>query len=189
MRHSFEELVGQELDRLYRAAFFLAEGVPHRAERLVTLAVLRGFREYRSLHGLPTRTAHWFDGHLAKAFLDEQGPGASPGFRATPGFRAIPDEGDASKASRTPVGALPGRWDDRLSDLGHGELAQAGAALPPTQRVAFWLVALERRRYGDVAEILGAPRESVAGWIRDAHRTLHRALGALRPGRLGEGRA
>jgi len=182
MRHSFEELVGQELDRLYRAAFFLAEGVPHRAERLVTLAVLRGFREYRSLHGLPTRTAHWFDGHLAKAFLDGHGPGASPGFRAT-------REGESSKASPTPVGALPGRWDDRLSDLGHEELAQAGAALPPTQRVAFWLVALERRRYGDVAEILGAPRESVAGWIRDAHRTMYRALGALRPGRLGEGRA
>ncbi|TVR52811.1 MAG: hypothetical protein EA421_12705 [Gemmatimonadales bacterium] len=183
MRHSFEELVGQELDRLYRAAFFLAEGVPHRAERLVTLAVLGGFREYRSLHRLPTRTAHWFDGHLARAFLDGHGSGAPPGFRATP------DEGEASKVSSAPVEAPPGRWDDRLSNLGHEELAQAGAALPPTQRVAFWLVALERRRYGDVAEILGAPRESVAGWIRDAHRTLHRALAALRPGRLGEGRA
>lgn len=182
MRHSFEELVGQELDRLYRAAFFLAEGVPDRAERLVTHAVLGGFREYRSLQRLPTRTAHWFDGHLARAFLDGHGSGKPFGSRS--------DDGEGSPTpSTTPVDRPRGRWDDRLSDLEYEGLARAGASLLPTQRVAFWLVALERRRYGDVAEILNVSRESVAGWIREGHRTLHRTLGVLRPGRLGEGTA
>lgn len=182
MRPSFEELVGQDLDRLYRAGFFLSGGVPDGAERLVTIAVLGGFREYRTLEGAPTRPDLWFDGHLARAFLGEHGTGAA--FSPRPSRRWKASGGALSAESEG-----PGRGGDRLSDLGFEGLAGAGATLLPPQRVAFWLVALERRRYRDVGEILDAPRESVAQWVREAHRALHKALGAQRPGQHRKGGA
>lgn len=174
--------MGQDLDRLYRAAFFLSGGVPDWAERLVTLAVLGGFREYRTLERAPTRPDLWFDGHLARAFLGEHGTGASLGPR--PSREWVAPEGAFTAAVET-----SGRGSDGLSDLGFEGLARAGGTLLPAPRVTFWLVALERRKYRDVGEILGAPRDSVAQWVREAHRDLHRALGAHRPGRHGEGRA
>lgn len=182
MKLTYEELVGLDLDRLYRAALFLTGGNPDHAERLVSRAVLAGSREYRSSSRLPTRTAHWFDGHLARALLDGKGIGET----------IDPGAGDALHGRRSgpaQAAAAPVGWYEPFSDLGFDGLARAGGALPPAQRLAFWLVALERRRYGDVAEILAVPRETVAVWIRDAHRTLHRALSVGGPGTSGRGMA
>lgn len=168
MRRSFEELIGHELDRLYRAALFLSGGRVDRAERLLQSAALRAFREYGSWDGPPDRAGRWLDQHLARTFLHREAS------RTEHGLAQAPQPEDPSEPA--PGWPLGGGGVPVVGELELEDLARAGGALAPHHRVAFWLAVVERRKYGDISAMMEAPRDLVSRWIREAHRRLAQTL-------------
>jgi DNA-directed RNA polymerase specialized sigma24 family protein len=153
VRRSFEEVIGEEMDRLYRAALFFAAGREDRAEQLMTSAVLEAFRAYQGSEPAPERIDLWLDGHLVQTLLRMEGARAG-GF---PDDRARWDAPRRAASARIP------------ESVGMEELARAAAALPTRHRIAFWMAVLERRRYLEIAEMLAGSRGDVARWVREAH--------------------
>lgn len=171
MRHSFEELIGRELDRLYRAAIFLSGNRKDRAERLLKTAALGAFQEYEAREGTPGRADRWLDEHLARTFLRTELARKTHAGQPPRGPRRVDGVAEGDEAGTRFL------TSNRTFEL--GALARAAAPLSPEHRVAFWLAVVERRSYGDVGEILRAPKEQVAGWIREGHRIIVRELSAL----------
>ncbi len=155
MRQPFEDLIGTELDRLYRAAVFLTAGQADEAEQLLRAAVVDAYREYNMGRTELERPDVWLDGHLARALLQPESLRDDLWWRST-----APPTG-ASTESSVPLA------NHQLEDL-----AWAAGDLPSRQRITFWLGVLERRRYGTISEILDVPRDRVAEWIREGYRVM-----------------
>jgi DNA-directed RNA polymerase specialized sigma24 family protein len=171
MRRSFEELIGPELDRLYRAAFLLSGGLSRRAEALIQSAAVTAFRDYEDLERPVEQPGRWLDGHLAACFLRKA---------ERLDHAAVADAQPARNAQASPRSAAGSRTGptppESFRSLELEDVARAALILPPGHRVAFWLAVVERRRYGDICRILGEPRDTVSRWIGEAHRLMIRSL-------------
>ena len=135
MSRTFEELVGRELDALYRGALFLSGGDTDEAERLVADAVTLAFREHAAEIDAE-QTRRWLDARLVRSFLDRCGRGARGAFQE--------------------AGAMDGRppHDDHFASLEPTDLFDAARSIPPRPRAALWLVLFRRRTYGEAARAL-----------------------------------
>ncbi len=167
MRRSFEELVGFELDRLYRAALFLVGGSPQSAERLVTTTVLQAHREYAALVAEPDESSSWLLDCLARRLLAGE-PASNSAFSFAERSDSLIDDGKRRDADPRSA-SLPSKIDVQ-------NLAEVAVSLPHRHRIAFWFAVVERRRYRAIAEILGEPRSHIARRIRESHRMIVVAL-------------
>ncbi len=162
MRRSFEELIGSELDQLYRAALFLVGGRTEQAERLLTAVALSAHREYASLEDEPERPGRWLLERLASTALHAETQSNS--MSSATGVAPSPT-GDVAVDSSPETSSLP-----RQLHLDH--VAAEASGLPLRTRIAFWFAVIERRRYSDIGEILDEPPSSVAHRIRVGHRVI-----------------
>ncbi len=69
MPQTFEELVGRELDLLYRGALFLTGGGEAAAEDLLVDTLRGAFHTYRSAHVAEGDSQRWLEGCLAQKAL------------------------------------------------------------------------------------------------------------------------
>lgn len=170
---TFEELVGEELDRLYRGALFLMEGRVNEAERLLTNAVLEASCAYEGSWSEPAQQRLWLDQCLAESFLARS---------RLEGGLYDRREGASDPATAVPISRSPGRdkahalQSASLDSLDISMLGRAAGRLLAGHRIALWLSLIERRTYAEIADMLGRSRADIATWIREGHAALEDAL-------------
>jgi len=163
---SWEEIVAQHSDRVYRLAYRLT-GNATDAEDLTQDVFVRVFRS------LSTYTPGTFEGWLHRIttnlFLDQ----ARRKQRIR--FDALSDE----RAARLTSSATPhGHFDDRTFD---DDVEQALAQLPPDFRAAVVLCDIEGLSYEEIAEILDAKLGTVRSRIHRGRAMLRKALAHRAP--------
>lgn len=132
MGQTFEELIGPEIDGLYRGALFLTGGEPDEAERLLTDTLTGSFRAFRASQ--VTR------GDDFKAQLDD---------RLLERFvRTLPSDLPSPYRHE----ALPATG---IEELGAEAILARVATLPGWARAALWLVQFRRIGYESAGERLG----------------------------------
>ena len=164
---SWEEIVEQHSDRVYRLAYRLT-GNRHDAEDLTQEVFVRVFRS------LSTYTPGTFEGWLHRIttnlFLDQ----ARRKQRIR--FDALSDERAARIASASP--APETAYSDQTFD---DDVEAALAALPPDFRAAVVLCDIEGLSYEEIAEILGAKLGTVRSRIHRGRAMLRTALAHRAP--------
>lgn len=163
---TWEELVEQHFDRVYRLAYRLT-GNPHDAEDLAQEAFVRAFRGLASF--TPGTIEGWLHRITTNLFLDQARR------RQRIRFDAWSDERADRLTSTEPTDAtyLSGRFDDDV------ELALAG--LPPDFRVAVVLCDIEGLTYEEIADILGTKLGTVRSRIHRGRAMLREALAHRAP--------
>ena len=165
---SWEEIVEQHSDRVYRLAYRLT-GNPHDAADLTQDVFVRVFRS------LSTYTPGTFEGWLHRIttnlFLDQ----ARRKQRIR--FDALSDERAARLASSTPTPDLA-LVDQTFDD----DVERALATIPPDFRAAVVLCDVEGLSYEEIAEILGAKLGTVRSRIHRGRALLRTALAHRAPG-------
>lgn len=169
---SWEEIVEQHSDRVYRLAYRLT-GDRHDAEDLTQEVFVRVFRS------LSTYTPGTFEGWLHRIttnlFLDQARR------KQKIRFDALSDERAARLSSASP--APETAYADRTFD---DDVEHALAALPPDFRAAVVLCDVEGLTYEEIADILGAKLGTVRSRIHRGRAMLRDALAHRAP---AEGRA
>jgi RNA polymerase sigma factor (sigma-70 family) len=164
---SWEEIVEQHSDRVYRLAYRLT-GNRHDAEDLTQEVFVRVFRR------LDTYTPGTFEGWLHRIttnlFLDQ----ARRKQRIR--FDALSDERAGLLRSTGP--APDTALDDQLFD---DDVERALASLPPDFRAAVVLCDVEGLSYDEIADILGAKLGTVRSRIHRGRAMLRRALAHRAP--------
>jgi RNA polymerase sigma-70 factor (ECF subfamily) len=163
---SWEEIVAQHSDRVYRLAYRLT-GNAADAEDLTQDVFVRVFRS------LSTYTPGTFEGWLHRIttnlFLDQARR------RQRIRFDALSDE----RAARLTSDATPhGHVDDRMFD---DDVEQALAQLPPDFRAAVVLCDIEGLSYEEIAGILDAKLGTVRSRIHRGRAMLRTALAHRAP--------
>lgn len=147
MEHVFEEIVSRALGRLYSAALFMCGGAVARAEDAIVDAIGQAASEYPG--PFLEDVTGWLEERVVLYCLDvEERLGSPPAHAAhaqvaagrDPAFPAIP------------------------ADVLYG----AAADVPPRARAALWWVMFGRRRYAEVATLLGVSRDELLDLL--AHR-------------------
>ncbi|MEX2526542.1 MAG: hypothetical protein WEA09_02795 [Gemmatimonadota bacterium] len=162
VRRSFEEVIGEEIDRLYRGALLLAGNDADQAERILTTALVEARRGHNHESAGVDGSRLWLDTVLARTFLSLEG--------ATNGGPDVP----VSAPAPLDTAALPG---GRLPpSIGLLALARTAAGLPPAHRVAVWLSLVGRRGTREVGQILGTDEEAVTGLVGSGYRYMRNAI-------------
>lgn len=164
---AFEELFGEHLDALYRAALRLCGGREPDAQDLMQETALRAFRGFHQLED-PGAARPWLFTILARTYLNQARLARR---RAETSFAdldqmALEDALERWQPSRTPDDVLTAR------EL-RARLLQALDRLSAQLRVVIWMVDVEGFRQREVAAALDLPAGTVAS-------RLHRARCALR---------
>jgi RNA polymerase sigma factor (sigma-70 family) len=169
---TWDEIVSQHSDRVYRLAYRLTGNRPD-AEDLTQEVFVRVFRS------LPSYTPGTFEGWLHRIttnlFLDQ----ARRKQRIR--FDALSDERADRLSSPSP--APDAAYADRTFD---DDVEQALSALPPDFRVAVVLCDVEGLTYDEIAEILGAKLGTVRSRIHRGRAMLRANLAHRAP---SQGRA
>jgi len=164
---SWEEIVEQHSDRVYRLAYRLTAN-RHDAEDLTQEVFVRVFRR------LDTYTPGTFEGWLHRVttnlFLDQARRKQRIRFDALSEERA----GTLRSTGPAPDVAL----DDRMFD---DDVERALASLPPDFRAAVVLCDVEGLSYDEIADILGAKLGTVRSRIHRGRAMLRRALAHRAP--------
>ena len=164
---SWEEIVEQHSDRVYRLAYRLT-GNRHDAEDLTQEVFVRVFRS------LSTYTPGTFEGWIHRIttnlFLDQARR------RQRIRFDALSDERAGLLRSTGP--APDTALDDQLFD---DDVERALASLPPDFRAAVVLCDVEGLSYDEIADILGAKLGTVRSRIHRGRAMLRRALAHRAP--------
>jgi hypothetical protein len=102
MPHTFEELVGRDLDSLYRGALFLTGGHDAAAEDLLLGTFREAFHSYRTADVPAADAARWLEGCLAARALVE--------LRGMEPPKIVPKQPLYRGAAAVPVGARVALW-------------------------------------------------------------------------------
>jgi RNA polymerase sigma-70 factor (ECF subfamily) len=164
---TFEELLSEQLDPLYRTAVRLCGGNETEAEDLLQDAALRGFERFHQLRD-PRSAKSWLFTILTRTHLNR--------VRAArrSGETLFSDLGE--EALEQAMAAYSRDSDHPSSGTTGEDLTMALDRLDPELRAAVTLVDLEGFRQREAAEMLGVPEGTVASRLFRARRALRRWL-------------